>query len=174
MNKVFTVDIDVESLRDEIYNRIDLIHDAVCDAQSGWMKRVALAEVNRTSIEERTNYELRIEFTGPSFIIRWHHFQFVRHGNKKTRVVKGLAIPDNGKYKQSQFRKAQDWELELINGIEESISSYRVQLKHLMKMHQTMLHLGKTSGRVVKVIPIKERVTKSTHSIAEYKNRYRR
>ncbi|NAZ94262.1 conjugative transfer protein MobI(A/C) [Vibrio toranzoniae] len=174
MKKIFTVDLDAESLRDEIYKRIDLIYEAVCDAQSVWMKRVALAEVNRTTVEEKTNYELRVEFSGPSFTIRWICFQFVLHGNKKTRVVKGLSIPESGRYRESQFNRAQDWELDLIKGVEESISPYRVQLKHLMKMHQTMLHLGKVSNRPVTAIPISERVTKPSHSISDYKNKYRR
>lgn len=174
MKYIFTVDLGAESLRDEIYKRIDLIYDAVCDAQSVWMKQVALTEVNRTSMEEKTNYELRIEFSGPSFTIRWVSFQFVLHGNKKTRVVKGISIPESGKYTQSQFKRAQAWELDLINGVEESISPYRVQLKHLMKMHQTMLHLGKVSNRPVTAIPMKERVTKPSYSISDYKNRYRR
>lgn len=174
MNKIFTVDLEVESLRDEIYKRIDLIYDAICDAQSVWMRMVAKAEVNRTSMDERTNYELRIGFSGPSFVVKWYSFQFVRHGNKQTRVMKALAVPESGKYTQSQFKRAQAWELDLINSIEESISPYRVQLKHLMKMHQTMLHLGKTSNRPVTAIPINERVTKPSYSISDYKNRYRR
>jgi hypothetical protein len=174
MSKVFTVDLDTAGLQAELYKRIDLIYEAVCDAQAGWMKRVALSEVNRTSNEERTHYELRVEYSGPSFVIRWCHFQFVRHGNKKTRVVKSLAIPENGKYKKSQFKKAQPWELDLIMAIEESISPYRVQLKHLMKAHQSIMYLSKSSGRTIKAVPIKERVTKPNYSIANFKDRYRK
>ena len=174
MSTVFTVDLDLVGLRDEIYKRIDLIYEAVCDAQSGWMRKVAMSEVNRTTMEERTNYELRIEFSGPSFTIRWFSFQFVRHGNKKTRVVKSISIPRSGKYQRSQFRKAQDWEMELIMAIEDSISSYRVQIKHLMKTHQSLMYLSKESSRPIEAVPMKKRVTKPNHSISNYKNRYRR
>lgn len=174
MSEIRTVGIDCEGMRDEVYKRIDLIYDAICDAQSIWMKRIAIQEVNRTSHDERTSYEMRVEFTGPSFVVRWLHFQFVRHGNKKTRIAKAISIPDNGKYKKSQFKKAQEWELDLITGIEETISSYRVQLKHLMKAHQSIIYAAKASDRPIKTIPIKNRVEKQNHTIAEYKQQYRK
>jgi hypothetical protein len=174
MSGIRTVDVDYEGMRDEIYKRIDLIYYAVCDTQSAWMKRVAIQETNRDSYDERTNYELRVEFSGSSISIRWLYYRFVLRGNNKVRVLKSISIPENGKYEKYQFKHAQDWELDIITGIEEAISPYRVQLKHLMKAHQSIIYAAKASNRPINPIPIKNRVEKQSHSIAKYKQQYHR
>lgn len=163
----------MEKIRDAIYEEIDSLYNVAVGVQTTWMKKVAEREVNRDYSDknnmERTSYELRVEFKGCSFTLRWLHIQFVKRSGKTIRVVKSIAIPENGKYKLSSFKYANEWEQEYISQIEDVLAPIRVQLKHLMKAHQSILYADKAGRKELTSIEIKDRVEVNSNSIQQFK-----
>lgn len=164
----------LDEIRDMMYKQIDELYMEACIIQELWMRKVAERELSRKNDParktEETNYEFRLEFNGTSFRCRWMNIKFVRNGNKLIRVVKSLAVPEGGKYKMSQFKKADRWELEIIEQMEEPLARIRNTTKHLMKALVSLQYAAKAKGKKLKPIPIKERVTPTTHSIKKFKS----
>lgn len=159
-----------------IYAQIDREYEGAKFVHSVWMRKVAERELSRRGDASRrtesTNYEFRLEYKGVSFICRWFRVQFVKRGSKTIRVVKAIAIPREGKYKRAQFKHAREWELEMIEEMEEVLYSHRSVVKNLMKSHFHLLAASKYSHEPLKSIPIKERVIPITASIKGYKEKF--
>ena len=164
----------MNEIRDSIYRVIDELYRDSQMYQEIWMRKIAEREVNRSRQKgkstEATNYELRLEMSGPSFRIRWMKVLFVRHGEKYTRVVKSIPVPESCQYKKKNFPKAEDWELEIILMIEEGMASVRKQLKHLMKSHQSLTYAAKEKGQSLEVLPLRSRIEPRNISIKMFKN----
>lgn len=94
----------MEKIRDEIYAETDRLYETATTIHRGWVKKVARRELDRLGDAklktEKTIYELRLEFSGPSFVIRWNKVLFVKNNNKPIRLVKSIAVPNNGIYKK--------------------------------------------------------------------------
>lgn len=109
----------MQSAFEAIYKELDGIYNKAETIYSVWASEVARREVNRNYKEiknrESTNYELRLEFTGPSFRMPWLEVSFVRNGSKVIRLTKAIKATESGKHKLSQFKNADEWELLLIN-----------------------------------------------------------
>ncbi|CAH0543272.1 conjugative transfer protein MobI(A/C) [Vibrio marisflavi] len=163
----------MDEIRDEIYQKIDQLYGEAVHIQRVWMKQVAEREINRTYREnkksESTNYEFRIELSECSFSLRWFRVQFFKSGNKTNRIRKAIAIPASGKYKATQFRYAEDWELQSILQMEDVLSNIRVKVKHLMKMHHLAIAVSNVDNNKLITIPIKERVELPPYSIKKFK-----
>ncbi len=163
----------MQTLIDGIYEKIDELYKKSSILQTAWMRQVAEREYNRSYADkknpEKTNYQLRIEFSGFTFRIRWFEIQFVKNGAKTIRLSKAIAAPVSGKCKMSQFSKAQGWELFLIEKFEEEYALVRNQLKHLGKAHQSIVWASKSSSETLETKEIKYRVTKPTKTIKSIK-----
>ncbi|BBM67867.1 hypothetical protein VA249_45130 (plasmid) [Vibrio alfacsensis] len=163
----------MQKLIDGIYEKIDELYKKSSILQGSWMRQVAEREYNRSYVDkknlEKTNYQLRIELSGFTFRIRWFEIQFVKNGTKTLRLAKAIAVPELGKYKMSQFPKAQEWELFLIEKFEEEYALVRNQLKHLGKAHQSIVWASKSSNETLETKEIKYRVTKPTKTIKSIK-----
>lgn len=158
---------------DELYKEIDAIYNKAEVVYGVWASEVARREVNRdySAIKNRetTNYELRLEFDGPCFRMRWIEVSFIRTGSKTIRLTKAIKTTESGKHKLSQFKKAEEWELTLIRRVEDAIGIFRGQLKSLMKAHQAILHSAKLGRVEVHPLEMKNRVTPNKRSIKEIK-----
>jgi len=169
----------MEDARDCLYSLIDQNYERAVQIQRVWMKKIAEREVRRTYSTERnkekTNYEFRIELSTIGFACRWVRIQFVKHGLKITRVVHTVAMPESGKYRASQFKHAEPWELELITQMEESLGKIRSQVKLLTKAHQSLIASSKHSefAKPIQSVAIKHRVEPSPYSIKQFKSEYR-
>lgn len=169
----------MKEIQEAIYKKIDDLFDDAQYIIMVWMKEVAKREKNREGTalgrEERTNYEFRIELSGPSFRLRWFNIKFVKRtgkGLKPLRVAKPVSLGEFDKVGIKKFPLAQDWELELIQNVEKHASEIRAQLKHLMKAHQSITYAAKAAGiSDFKPVPIKQRVTITKYSISEFKQK---
>lgn len=163
----------MNEIRDEIYTKIDALYSEAVFVQRAWMKEIAERESQRTfsshKKNESTNYEFRIELSDCSFSLRWFRVQFVKRGEKTLRIRKAISIPASGKYKNTQFRYADDWELKSIMEMEDVLSNIRVKVKHLMKMHHLAIAISVIDKDKLIKIPIKERVEPSPFSIKQFK-----
>lgn len=163
-----------EEVRASIYKKIDELYDSAKIIQELWMRKIAQRELSRkddaSRREESTSYEFRLEFNGPTFVCRWIEVRFVRNGNRTTRLTKSIAVPRDGKYKSSQFKRAEDWELTIIEQMEEALSKIRNTNKNLMKAVIYVQYAAKANGEKLKPVPIKERVTPTSHSIKKFKS----
>lgn len=165
-----------EAIQAAIYAQINEEYEMVRFTQMAWMRKVAERELSRRGDASRrtesTNYEFRLEYSGAAFLCRWFRIQFVKRGSKTIRVIKSIAIPKDGKYKRAQFKHAREWELEMIEEMEEVLYSHRSVVKNLMKSHFHLLAASKYSHEPLKSIPIKERVIPITASIKGYKEKF--
>ena len=163
----------MQAIVDAIYEEIDGLYKKTEAIQGVWRRAIAEREFNRDYSDKRniesTNYEMRVEFVGFSFRVRWHEVRFVKNGNKTLRLIKSIAVPESGKYKASQFGKAQEWELLLVTRMEDALSEIRYQLKHLGKAHNAVVWASKRSKQKIKTIEIKHRVEKTNRSIKAIK-----
>lgn len=165
----------MEKIRDEIYAEIDRMYETAMTIHRGWMKKVARRELDRVGDvklnTEKTNYELRLEFSGSSFVIRWNKISFVRNNDKPIRLVKSIAVPNNGIYKEINFKEAESWDLALIMQAESALGPIRQQLKHLMKAHRSIVWASKVIGSdEIEVKLMNSRVTVPDYSIKKFKN----
>lgn len=160
----------MEKIRDEIYAEIGCLYETAMTIHRGWMKKVARRELDRVGDvklkTEKTIYELRLEFSGPSFVIKWNKVSFVRNNNKPIRLVRSLAVPNNGIYKE-----AEGWELALIMQAESALAPIRQQLKHLMKAHRSIVWASKViDSDEIEVKLMNSRVAVPDYSIKKFKN----
>ncbi|BEI26550.1 conjugative transfer protein MobI(A/C) [Vibrio fluvialis] len=164
-----------EAIQAAIYAQINEEYEMVRFTQMAWMRKVAERELSRRGDASRrtesTNYEFRLEYSGAAFLCRWFRIQFVKRGSKTIRVIKSIAIPKDGQYKRAQFKHAEEWELSMIEQIEEVVSKHRVSVKLLMKAHQSLLSAAKSCGEKLDTIQIKDRVEPLTTSIKGYKEK---
>ena len=167
----------MQQVADAIYEEIEKLYGQADMLHGIWMKSVAEREVNRSYTDinnrESTNYELRVEFNGIGFRLRWIEIQFVRRGSKTLRLTKNITCPENGKYKKSQFKKAEEWELLLINKVEESLCQIRYKLKHLMKAHSSIIWASKLNKQPLVTKDMKFRVDRKVRSIKDIKQSLR-
>lgn len=166
----------MKEIQQAIYKKIDDLFDDAQYLIMVWMKEVAKREKHREGTalgrEERTNYEFRIELSGPSFRMRWFNVKFVKRAGKAVRITKPVSLGESDKVGSKKFPFAQDWEMELILNVEEQASKIRAQLKHLMKAHQSLTYAAKAAGiSDFKPVPIKQRVTITKYSISEFKQK---
>lgn len=164
----------MKQVQTQIYRVIDGLYEEAVRLQMMWMKRVAEREClrsTRTDInDETTAYELRVEFNGAAFNVRWLHIQFVRRGTQTVRLSKSIAVPESGRYKITKFKHASEWELDLINSVESSLADIRYQMKHMMKSHQALIWASKIyPSNEIKSVAIKTRVEPSPYSIKKFK-----
>ncbi|EKA5636006.1 hypothetical protein OKZ62_001910 [Vibrio navarrensis] len=168
----------MQSAFEAIYKELDGIYNKAETIYSVWASEVARREVNRNYKEiknrESTNYELRLEFTGPSFRMRWLEVSFVRNGSKVIRLTKAIKATESGKHKLSQFKNADEWELLLIKRVEDAFGIFRPQVKHLMKAHQSLIMAAKLGNQKIETIEMKDRVESRKRSIKEIKESLRR
>lgn len=165
----------MEKIRDEIYAEIGRLYETATTIHRGWMKKVARRELDRLEDvklkTEKTIYELRLEFSGPSFVIKWNKVSFVRNNNKPIRLVRSLAVPNNGIYKEVSFKEAEGWELALIMQAESALAPIRQKLKHLMKAHRSIIWASKViDSDEIEVKLMNSRVTVPDYSIKKFKN----
>lgn len=169
----------MQNTRDEIYRCIDENYMAAVSVQRAWANAIAKREVGRKYTSRRntesTNYHFKIEFNGSSFKLRWFNVKFVWRNGKKIRISKHIVLPKSGRYSISQFKYADDWELEIIEKVEENLCGVRNQVKHLMKAHQSLVWAAKCNGGVFhnafETIPMKDRVEPTPYSVQEFKLR---
>ncbi len=165
-------------MADAIYEEIDALYVKTDILLGMWMKSVAEREFNRNYSDynnrESTHYELQIDFTGISFRIRWIEFQFVKRGSRTLRLTKAINTPENGIHKLSQFKKADEWELRLIEQVESAFGTIRYQLKHLAKAHNSIVWAAKVNKTPLEVKQIKDRVERSNRSIKSIKESMKR
>ncbi|NOI32003.1 conjugative transfer protein MobI(A/C) [Vibrio coralliilyticus] len=163
----------MQSVVEAIYDEIDELYGKADILYSTWMKSVAEREVNRSYTDinnrEKTSYELRVEFNGVCFRIRWLEVQFVKRGNKTLRLTKNITCPESGKHKMSQFKKGDEWELRLIEMLEESLSQIRYKLKHLMKAHSSIVWASKPNKQPLVTKEMKDRVERKVRSMKKVK-----
>lgn len=169
----------MQKVIDAIYEEVDELYNTADVIQGSWMRSIAERELNRNYTDianrESTNYELRIEFTGISFRIRWIEYQFVKRGSKTIRVTRNVSMPESGKYKMSQFKKADEWELIIIGHIETAVAPIRYKLKHLGKAHNSIVWASKQDKRnQLQVREIKDRVERKVRSIKSIKESLRK
>ncbi|MFH4753694.1 conjugative transfer protein MobI(A/C) [Vibrio alginolyticus] len=163
----------MQKVADAIYDEIDDLYRKTDILLGMWMRSVAEREFNRNYSDdnnrESTHYELQIDFTGISFRIRWIEFQFVKSGSKTLRLTKAINAPENGTHKLSQFKKAEQWELRLIEQLEPAFGTIRHQLKYLAKAHNSIVWAAKVNKTPLEVKQIKDRVERSHRSIKSIK-----
>lgn len=167
----------VQAIIDEIYNEIDRLYYESRSVYERWMTLMARREVDRKNRrlehDERTNYELKLEFKENSFSVRWLSVMFIR--NQKTgrsqKIYKSVAVPVNGSYGRTKFPKASEWELEVILHAEEVLGPIRNQIKHLMKAHQSIIYACKSGHVNIEIKPLVTRVEKTELTIASIKER---
>ncbi|GAD91274.1 hypothetical protein VHA01S_080_00140 [Vibrio halioticoli NBRC 102217] len=162
----------MQEIQTAIYNEIDKLYDEAKFYLEFWMTKVAKREVQRVnnkSNREYTNYSLSLEFSGVAFRSRWFRVQFVRNGDKTIRLSKSIAVPRNNIYSKSNFKYADDWEVELIEQVEFGLGPIRNKLKLLMKAHQNILLATKNDKTPLLALPCRERVNVTTRSIAKIK-----
>jgi hypothetical protein len=170
------MNVDYTSLRGSIYVAIDTLYDEALLYQKIWMRQVAkkeleLASKTNSNLDDRTSYQLRIELSGASFVIRWMHIRFIKNNGKFIRLQKAVSIPRSGKYTKANFGYAAEWEIRMILELEDQLAPIRVQLKHLMKSHQSIGYASKAIGKELKATHIKERVTPADFSISKFKTK---
>ncbi|EOX3447525.1 conjugative transfer protein MobI(A/C) [Vibrio cholerae] len=164
----------MQKIIDAIYDEIDGLYTHAEMLRNSWMHKVAEREMKRTYIAgqatEKTTYEMRVEFSGISFRIRWLEVGFIRTGGRTIRLTKSIACPDSGRYKMSQFKKANEWELLLIDTIEQSMGNVRVKLKHLGKCHNSVVWADKVNKKpTITTKEMKYRVERKDRSIKKIK-----
>jgi len=164
-------------LRDAVYSAIDALYEDAVLYQKIWMRQVAKKELElagkiNSKLDDRTSYQLRIELSGASFIIRWLHVKFTRNNGKLIRLNKAIAIPRNGKYTKANFGYAAEWELNMIVELEDQLAPIRFQLKHLMKAHKSIWYAARgVANNDLKIVSIRERVTPPDFSISKFKEK---
>lgn len=126
----------------------------------------------RRDRNEKTNYQLSLEFHGSSFRIRWIRIIFVKNNQRITRLAKPIVAPRNNKYCLSKFKHAESWEMELIESIEEVLYPVRVKKAALMKAHQNILKASKFLNVDIETSTSKQRVQPTSESISKYKSKY--
>jgi hypothetical protein len=162
---------------DIIYKEIDKLYYEARSAYEKWLTIVAERELQRTRMElnkrERTNYELRLEFSENSFRCRWFKVEFHRHHTTKKlkKIYTAIAEPESGNYGKGKFRSANEWELELIMYAEVEFAPIRNKVKHLMKAHRNILYAAKAGNIKVEVKPQVTRVEKTELTISSIKKR---
>lgn len=165
----------MQTIINAIYQEIDDLYSLSEALHGVWASSIAEREFNRNYSDsknvERTNYQLRIEFNGITFRIRWFEVKFVRNGSRTIRISNAISIPESGRCKKNQFSKAQDWELLIIERMEDSFVRIRNQLKHLGKAHNSIIWASKSSNETLEVKEIKYRVSKNTRSIKAAKEK---
>ncbi len=166
-----------ETLQKNIYGSIDELYMEAVSVQEIWMMKVARKELSLSANDYRegqgTKYELRIDISGPSFILKWLSCDFHRNGKKIVRVARSISIPRNGKYTIANFKDASKWELDLILEMENHLAPIRNQTKHLMKCHFSLGWAVTASGNQMETSKIKDRVTAPTVSIKHYKEKFK-
>ncbi|WP_028865263.1 conjugative transfer protein MobI(A/C) [Psychromonas aquimarina] len=164
-------------LKDKLYSVIDSLYIDTVMYQEMWMAKIAKRELSLSDNDYKNNqaikYQLRVEFSGSGFIIRWLTCKFVRNNSKVIRLTKAIAIPRNGMYSKDKFKDASEWELALILELENILGPIRNQLKHLMKCHISLRNASKAIGEKFDAIDIKHRVEIPTASIKGFKEKYR-
>ena len=166
----------MQKLLDDIYKEIDNLYYESRTVYEKWMTIIAERELARTNNsldgKESTNYELRLEFTESSFRCRWFKVEFFRHHTTKklTKNYVALEVPEDGIYKKGKFRKASDWEIELIMYAEAEFGPIRKTIKHLMKAHQSILYAAKAGNKKVTAKPQVTRVEKTPLTIGLIKH----
>ncbi|MBE4035128.1 conjugative transfer protein MobI(A/C) [Vibrio parahaemolyticus] len=163
----------MQKVADAIYDEIDDLYRKANILLGMWMRSVAEREFNRNYSDynnrESTHYEVRLEFSGINFKIRWFEFQFVKRGSKTLRISKSVHTPESGKLKMSQFKSADEWELRLIEQLESAFGTIRHQLKYLAKAHNSIVWAAKVNKTPLEVKHIKDRVERSHRSIKSIK-----
>lgn len=162
----------MKAIQADIYNELDELYNQAKVYLEIWMGQIAKREIARKSLtnsDEKTNYNLALEFNGNAFRIRWFHYQFIKTGRKTVRVTKAIAIPESLRYTRSQFKYADDWELKIIEETEEVLYFIRYKVKYLMKMHRLLVSGAKYEHEPLVVSSSKDRVSKTTQSIKKIK-----
>ena len=166
----------ISELQECIYSLVDSAYEDASITQSLWMNEVAKREVKRRQMKingsEKTHYELRVEFSRYSFIVRWRRIYFTHIKGKPTRMYKAVSQPGPTGYKSSSLKYASEWELELIMGCESQLSMVRKKLRQLGSMHKNLTLYSKEAGVDFTFIPIKDRVQVQQNSIHKFKARY--
>lgn len=90
---------------------------------------------------------------------------------KIRKNYKAIKEPESGRYDKYSFKKANDWELELIMYAEVEFAPIRNKVKHLMKAHRSILHAAKAGNIKVEVKPQVTRVEKTELTISSIKKR---
>ncbi|ELA9367431.1 hypothetical protein QUN99_003321 [Vibrio parahaemolyticus] len=164
-----------KSIQEAIYKQIDDEHESVRFVQMTWMRKIAQRELSRQNDTSRrtesTNYEFRVEYKGASFSCRWLRIKFVKRGQKVLRLVDSITIPKDDRYKREQFKYAEEWELEIIEQMEEALWQHRRVVKNLMKSHRHLLEASKYGNEKLTTIPLKSRVGEYTESIKKFKEK---
>lgn len=168
----------MQHILDAIYEEIDREYHRANEVYQNWMTVIAKREVERSQRKldksEKTNYELRLEFNGNAFTIRWLKVTFTRHHTSKrlTKLYENISIPEDGKYKKGKFPKADEWELKMVMYAEDALAPIRAKVKHLMKAHQNVIYAAKVMKSDVQVKPQVSRVDKTDLTIAKIKQRF--
>lgn len=171
------MEVKMQQILDGIYEELDSLYSKAMSLQEIWMRKIAEKEVSRRQRgmlgKEFTKFELRVEPNGQSFTVRWLSIRFVKHASrtKATRIAKSISIPANGHYKKTQFKSADDWEIELCTNADAVLAQIRVQVKHLMRAHQSILLASKSAGINVQVKPQKERLSRTSVTIQKLKEK---
>lgn len=171
-SKAFEKGRTMREIQNAIYTELDMLYDEAKLYLEIWMTRVAKRELqrkNNPANKERTNYYLALEFNGLAFRPRWFRVQFVKNGQRTLRLSKSLSVPKNNQYSIAQFKYAEDWELDLIEEVEEGLSIVRKKVALLMKAHQSIIGAAKIDNEPLIVSSCKERVEVTTQSIAKIK-----
>ncbi|GMQ49709.1 conjugative transfer protein MobI(A/C) [Vibrio sp. 10N] len=169
----------MQNILDAIYDEIDREYYRANEVYQNWMTVIAKREVERSQRKldksEKTNYELRLEFAGNSFALRWLKVTFTRHHTSKklTKLYENISVPEDGRYKKGKFQKADEWELKMVMYAEEALSPIRVKVKHLMKAHQNVIYAAKSMNTDVQIKPQASRVEKTDLTIAKIKQRFK-
>lgn len=165
------------NIQNAIYSQIDDLYLETVLYQDMWMRKVAQRELSLSRNDylngKGIRYQLRVEFSESTFVIRWISCTFIHNSNRAVRVTKSIAIPRNGKYTKPQFKHASEWELDLILEVEKYLAPIRHQLKHIMKMHFALGNAFQTNGDKLIPLKIKDKVTPTTVSIKYYKKKLR-
>lgn len=164
-------------LQNHLYTAMNELYRKAKIRQQLWMRKIAKRELSFSADDYkndlRIKYQLRIEFSGPSFIIRWFRYDFYRNGGKLVRVVKSVPSPKNGKYTKGHFKDASEWELDVILRLEFALSKIRAQTKILMDCHRAFLCAIKIENVDIPVKNLCFRVSPNPASIKTYKEKYR-
>jgi hypothetical protein len=166
-----------EGIRSEIYKVIDELYGDASLYLAAWGRKVVKKELvlaNKTTkdFSQNTAYQLKIEVSGSSFIIRWLRIRFIRNNGKVVRLRHAVAIPRSGKYTRANFPHAPNWELDMIEELEELLAPIRNQLKNLMKAHYSIIYASRSldDEDSLEGIPLSARVDTTQFSMSDYRN----
>lgn len=145
----------MQKMLDEIYQQIEAQYEIALEVQQTWQSRLAMKEKTRAdrgvAKSEVTHYNFVVAPSSKAFRCYWQHVKFVRQGTRFIRIEKQIPVPESGQCKLTQFKHAQEWELEFIKNMEKVLVNVRINVKYAMKIHRLLLTNAKLVGKDLNV-----------------------